>query len=122
MITLQSTSITGCHECVATLTLPLALFLLLSETAVGGMATVAYLKFRGGLTQGFLKFIAVTYAQFGAVAFLVGWAGPPGSYRSPFAINQVAAVALVFFPGLLFAAFIVNAVLLWRNDDSVPAG
>jgi hypothetical protein len=122
MITLQSTSITSCHECVATLTLPLALFLLLSETAVGGMATVAYLRFRGGLTQGFLKFIAVTYALFGALAFLVVWAGPPASYRSLFAINQVAAGALVFFQGLLLATLIVNAVLLWRSSDGAAAG
>src|SRR5438552_357273 len=42
MALLDTVPITGCHECVAMLTLPLALFLLLAETAVGGFATVAY--------------------------------------------------------------------------------
>ena len=67
---LDSVPVTGCHECVALLTLPLALFLLLAETAVGGAATVAYLRLVGGLTQGFLKFIvgkpAVPYLRHAA--------------------------------------------------------
>jgi hypothetical protein len=73
---------------VATLTLPLALFLILAETTVGGVATVAYLRLAGGLTSGFLKFIAVTYAIFGVLAFLVVLAAPPGSYHRLLAINQ----------------------------------
>jgi len=67
---LDAVPVTSCHECVAMLTLPLALFLLLAETAVGGVATVAYLRLTGGLTHGFLKFIAVTYAILGGLAFL----------------------------------------------------
>src|SRR5438445_10513348 len=98
MALLDTVPITSCHECVAMLTLPLALFLLLAETAVGGFATVAYLRLTGGLTHGFLKFIAVTYALLGGLAFLVVLAGPPGSYHRPLAINQPAADALLFLP------------------------
>src|SRR5438445_277612 len=95
MALLDTVPITSCHECVAMLTLPLALFLLLAETAVGGFATVAYLRLTGGLTHGFLKFIAVTYAIFGALAFVVVLAGPPGSYHRLLSINEPAADALL---------------------------
>ncbi|HXO58659.1 MAG TPA: hypothetical protein VN834_02565, partial [Candidatus Acidoferrum sp.] len=81
MLLLDAVPITSCHECVATLTLPLALFLILAETTVGGVATVAYLRLAGGLTPGFLKFVAVTYAILGALGFLVVLAAPPGAYR-----------------------------------------
>ena len=122
MTTLQNASITSCHECVAMLTLPLALFLLLSETAAGGIATVAYLRVSGGLTQGFLKFVAVTYAVLGALAFLVVWAGPPSSYRSLLSINETAASGLLLLQGLLVVALIVHAVLIWRQSGGAPAG
>jgi hypothetical protein len=122
MALLAGTSISSCHECVATLTLPLALFLLLSQTAVGGIGTVAYLRARGGLTHGFLKFVAVTYAVLGALALLVVWAGPPSSYRSLFAINQPAAASLVFLQGLLVIALIAQAVLIWRRRDAMASG
>src|SRR5438874_76370 len=115
---LDSVPITSCHECVAMLTLPLALFLLLAETAVGGVATVAYLRLTGGLTHGFLKFIAVTYALLGGLAFLVVLAGPPGSYHRLLAINQPAADALLFLQGVLVLALIAHAVVIWRRDTS----
>src|SRR5207247_43603 len=115
---LDSVPITSCHECVAMLTLPLALFLLLAETAVGGFATVAYLRLTGGLTHGFLKFIAVTYALLGGLAFLVVLAGPPGSYHRLLAINQPAADALLFLQGVLVLALIAHAVIIWRRDTS----
>ncbi|HEV3097531.1 MAG TPA: hypothetical protein VG104_10325 [Candidatus Dormibacteraeota bacterium] len=105
----------GCHECVALLTLPLALFLLLAETAVGGVATVAYLRLSGGLTQGFLKFIAVTYAIFGVLAFLVVLAGPP----KPAAMNGAIAGGLVFLQGLLVIALVANTVVIWRRKDAL---
>src|ERR1700694_2627947 len=111
---LDSVPITSCHECVAMLTLPLALFLLLAETAVGGFATVAYLRLTGGLTHGFLKFIAVTYA------ILVGLAGPPGAYHRLLSINQSAAGALIFLQGLLVVALVAHAVIIWRQDGSRP--
>src|SRR5438270_7837294 len=98
---LDTVPITNCHECVAMLTLPLALFLLLAETAVGGFATVAYLRLTGGLTHGFLKFVAVTYAVLASLALLVVLAGPPGSYHRLLSINQSAAGALTFLMGLL---------------------
>src|SRR5919109_5399980 len=113
---LDSSSLTGCHECVAMLTLPLALFFLLAETAVGGMATVAYLRATGGLTRGFLKFIAITYAVLALLAFLVVLAGPPGSYRRLLDINQPAAEALVFLQGLVVLALVANVILVWRRD------
>src|SRR5438132_9320946 len=115
---LDSVPITSCHECVAMLTLPLALFLLLAETAVGGFATVAYLRLTGGLTHGFLKFIAVTYAIFGALAFVVVLAGPPGSYHRLLSINEPAADALLFLQGVLVLALIAHAVVIWRRDGS----
>src|SRR2546421_243029 len=51
MALVDSVPVNGCHECVALLTLPLALFLLLAETAVGGIATVTYLRITGGATR-----------------------------------------------------------------------
>src|SRR3982074_3321343 len=115
---LDAVPVTSCHECVAMLTLPLALFLLLAETAVGGFATVAYLRLTGGLTHGFLKFIAVTYAILGGLAFLVVLAGPPGHYHQLLSINQSAAGALIFLQGLLVVALVPHAVLIWRHDGS----
>src|ERR1700682_6603485 len=101
---LDTVPVSSCHECVAMLTLPLALFLLLAETAVGGFATVAYLRSAGGLTMGFLKFIAVTYAILGILAFLVVLAAPPGSYHRLLAVNQPAANALVVVMGCFVLA------------------
>jgi hypothetical protein len=121
MLTLDAVPITSCHECVATLTLPLALFLILAETTVGGIATVAYLRLAGGLTPGFLKFMAVTYAIFGILAFLVVLAAPPGSYHGLLAINQLAASVLVILQGLFVLALVVNAVVTWRGGSrSLP--
>jgi hypothetical protein len=121
MLLLDAIPITSCHECVATLTLPLALFLILAETAVGGIATVAYLRLAGGLTPGFLKFIAVTYAILGVLAFLVVLAAPPGSYHRLLAINQPAANALVFLQGCFVLALVVNAVISWRGKGPSTA-
>jgi hypothetical protein len=115
---LDTVPVTSCHECVATLTLPLALFLLLAETAVGGFATVAYLRLTGGLTHGFLKFIAVTYAVLGILAFLVVLAIPTGAYHRLLAIDDAAAGALIFLQGLVVVALLVHAVVIWRHDSS----
>jgi hypothetical protein len=121
MLLLDAVPITSCHECVATLTLPLALFLILAETTVGGIATIAYLRLAGGLTPGFLKFIAVTYAILGVLAFLVVLAAPPGSYHRLLAINQPAATALVFLQGCFVLALVVNAVISWRGQGPSTA-
>src|SRR5213080_4852380 len=118
MTTLDSVPITACHECIATLTLPLALFLLLAESTVGGVATVAFLRLTGGLTHGFLKFITVTYAILAALAFLVVAAAPPGSYHRLLAINQSAAAALVFLQGLLVLVMLIQVVVTWRRQDA----
>jgi hypothetical protein len=118
MLMLDAVPITTCHECVATLTLPLALFLILAETTVGGIATVAYLRLAGGLTPGFLKFIAVAYAILGVLAFLIVLAAPPGSYRHLLAINQPAANALVFLQAVFVLALIANAAVSWRGSPS----
>jgi hypothetical protein len=115
---LDSTPITSCHECVATLTLPFALFLLLAETTVGGIATVVFLRATGGLTRGFLKFITVTYAIFALLAFLIVLTGPPSSYHVLLSINQTAAGTLVFLQGLLAIALIAQVVVVWRQKDS----
>src|SRR2546423_8848638 len=121
MVLLDAVPITTCHECVAMLTLPLALFLLLAETAVGGFATVAYLRLPGGLTHGFLKFVAVTYAVLASLALLVVLAGPPGSYHRLLSINQPAAGALIFLMGLLVVALVAHAVVIWRQDSSMAS-
>src|ERR1700687_4737593 len=118
MLLLDAVPITSCHKCVAPLTLPLALFLILAETTVGGVATVAYLRLAGGLTLGFLKFIAVTYAILGILAFLVVLGAPPGSYHRLLAINQPAANALVVVMGLVVLALVVNGVVTWRGSGS----
>src|SRR5437867_4092907 len=118
MTLLDSAPITACHECVATLTLPLARVCLLAETTVGGVMTVAFLRLTGGLTHGFLKFIAVTYAILAALAFLVVMAAPPGSYHRLLAINQSAAAALVFLQGLLVIVTVIQVVLTWRREDA----
>jgi hypothetical protein len=115
---LDSVPIASCHECVAMLTLPLALFLLLAETAVGGVATVAYLRVTGGLTHGFLKFMAVTYVIVGILAFLVVLGAPPGSYHELLAINQPVASLLVFLQGCLVVALVAHAAVIWRRDSS----
>ena len=121
MLLLDAVPITNCHECVATLTLPLALFLILAETTVGGIATVAYLQLAGGLTPGFLKFIAVTYAIVGVLAFLVVLAAPPGSYRHLLAINQPAANSLVFLQAVFVLALVANAAVTWRRSGPSSA-
>jgi hypothetical protein len=118
---LDSAPITSCHECVATLTLPFALFLLLAETAVGGFATVAFLRATGGLTHGFLKFIAVTYAIFALLGFLIVLTGPPSSYHELLSINQTAARTLVFLQGLLVIALVAQVVVIWQGKDAPPA-
>lgn len=118
MVLLSGTPIDCNHQCIATLTLPLALFLLLAETATGGIATVAYLRITGGLTSGFLKFIAVTYSIFGTLALLVAWAGPPSSYRELLGINGFAAGALVGLQAVLVVALVINTVVIWRGKDT----
>src|SRR2546423_12472283 len=118
MALLDSVPITARHECVATLTLPLALFLLLAETTVGGVITVAILRLSGGLTHGFLKFITVTYAIMAILAFLVVVAAPPGSYHRLLAISPSAAGTLVFFQGLLVIVIVIEVVLTWRRQHT----
>jgi len=118
MTLLDSVPITACHECVATLTLPLALFLLLAETTVGGVLTVAFLRLTGGLTHGFLRFITVSYAILAALAFLIVAAAPPGSYHRLLAINQSAAGVLVFLQGLLVVVMVIQVVVTWRRQDA----
>jgi len=115
---LDSVPITSCRECVVPLTLPLALFLVLAELTAGGMATVIYLRLTGGLTHGFLKFVTVTYAVVGILAFLVLVAGPPGLHDQLLSVNQPAASALVFLQGVLVVALIAHTVVIWRRDAS----
>src|SRR5437764_45835 len=122
MTTLDSVPITACHECIATLTLPLALFLLLAETTVGGVVTVAFLRLTGGLTHGFLKFISVTYAILAALAFLVVVAAPPGSYHRLLAVNQFAAAPLPYLQGLLVITIVIKVVMTWRREDGALRG
>ncbi|HEY9288730.1 MAG TPA: hypothetical protein VIT43_11990 [Candidatus Dormibacteraeota bacterium] len=122
MALLASTSVSSCHECVATLSLPLALFLVLAETAAGGIVTVAYLRASGGITDGFLKFATVTYAVLAGLALLVVWAGPPASYRTLFAINEGAAGGLAGLMSLLLLALIAQSVLAFRGQSHLGKG
>lgn len=117
MALLASDSLSSCHECVATLTLPLALFLVLAETAAGGIVTVAYLRASGGITHGFLKFVTATYAILAGLALLVVWAGPPASYRSLFSLNQGIAASLIGLQAVLVLALVVQCVLAFRGQE-----
>ena len=116
MLVLASAPITACHECVAALTVPLALFLLLAETAVGGTATVVYLRIVGGLTQGFMKFIAVTYAIVALLAFLTVLGGPPDAYHRLLGLQRPAAQSLVFLQALVLAMLLLHAVIVFRKS------
>ena len=106
---------------MAALTVPLALFLLLAETAVGGAATVAYLRVTGGLTQGFLKFIAVTYAIVGLLAFLTVLGGPPGAYHDLLGIDRTAAAALVVLQGVVVVVLVLHVAIVFRQGSPTTA-
>jgi len=121
MILSAAAPISSCHECVAALTVPLALFLLLAETAVGGAATVAYLRVTGGLTQGFLKFIAVTYAIVGLLAFLTVLGGPPGAYHDLLGIDRTAAAALVVLQGVVVVVLVLHVAIVFRQGSPTTA-
>jgi len=118
MVLSNGIALNACPECVAAITLPLALFLLLAETAVGGAATVVYLRQTAGLTQGFLKFIAVTYAVVGTLAFLTVLAGPPAAYHDRLGVDPTAAGALVFLQGLVLLALLAHVVVVFRRSPS----
>jgi hypothetical protein len=122
MVALAAAPVAVCQQCVAAISLPLALFLLLAETAVGGAATVAYLRLTGGLTQGFLKFIAVTYAIVGLLAFLTVLAGPPGAYHDRLGIDRTAAATLVVLQGLVLVTLIVHAIIVFRRGPLAGTG
>ena len=102
---------------VARLTTPLALYLLLAELSAGGFATVAFLRFTGGLTRGFLKFMAVTYVLIAALALLTVWAEQPASYRGILGIDSAAAAWLLGLQALLLLALLVHTVMVWRTQE-----
>jgi hypothetical protein len=102
---------------VARLTTPLALYLLLAELSAGGFATVAFLRFTGGLTRGFLKFIAVSYLAIAALGLLTVWAERPASYRTILGIDSTAAGWLLGLQALLVLALIVHTVMVWRSKE-----
>lgn len=118
MVLSTGTALSVCPACVAAITLPLALFLLLAETAVGGAATVVYLRLSAGLTRGFLKFISVTYATVGLLAFLTVLAGPPGAYHDRLGVDKTAGGTLVFLQGLVLLALLAHVVLVFRGSGS----
>ncbi len=98
--------------------MPLALFLLLAETVVGGAATVTYLRLTGGLTQGFLKFIAVTYAIVGLLALLTVIGGPPSAYHALLGLQPAAAQALVFLMALVLTMLLLHVVVVFRRTPA----
>jgi uncharacterized membrane protein len=100
----------------AAITVPLALFLMLSETATGSFATVAYLRSRG-LTRGFLKFMALTCAVFAGLALIVVLAGPPSAYRRVLSIDANASHLLGFLQAAVFVALVVHAVQIFKGRD-----
>jgi hypothetical protein len=121
MILSAAVPVNACHACVAALTVPLALFLLLAETAVGGFATVSYLRLTGGLTQGFLKFVAVTYAILAALAFLTVLGAPPGAYHRLLGIDPAAGGAVVLLQAIVAVALIANVVAVFRRGPEPRA-
>lgn len=106
------------------LTVPLALFLLLAETAAGAYATVAFVHRRVALTPGFLKFMAVTSITFAALAVLTVIAAPPGSYRRLLNINPTSASGLLGAQALLLLAMLVHTrgVFGSRQDPRLTWG
>jgi hypothetical protein len=109
-------------EFIAALTVPLALFLLLTETAVGGLAAVAYLRVTGGLTRGFLKFIGVTYAALAALALLVALAGPPRSYAGLLGIDRTAAGWLTLLQAAVFITLVGHGIAIWTRAKEPTLG
>jgi hypothetical protein len=103
-------------SCIATLTVPLALYLILSGTALGGFGTVAYLSGRGGLTSGFLKFVSVTYLVFALIALLVVIAAPPASYSHLLALQGTASRLLPLMQALFVLVLALHMVLVWRGS------
>ncbi len=107
----------SCVPCFVALTVPLALFLLLAETAVGGFATVAYVHSRVGLTRGFLKFIAATYTVVAGLGLLTVLAGPPGSYGRVLNISPAAAATLGLLQTFFLLAMLVQAWDVFRRGQ-----
>lgn len=98
----------------AALSVPLALFLLLTETTIGTFAVTLYLRLRGGITPGFITFMAVTDA---ILALLSLWAVaglPVATYARHFGIASGAAGLLTALQALTLAAMLVYAVMAWR--------
>ncbi len=115
MLTLHAAVLAASPARVAALTVPLALFLVLAETTIGGFAVVAYLHAAGGLTRGFLKFMAVTYALLGALALLTVLAGPPRSYRALLPLDAGIAGWLALLQAAATAALILHTVGVWTG-------
>jgi hypothetical protein len=102
---------------MAAVTVPLALFLMLAETAVGTYAATEALRVRGGLTPGFLKFMAVTSTVLTLLALLVILAAPVSAYREVLPINRGSAGVLAPLQALTLVAVGVVAISAFRSPS-----
>ena len=102
---------------VAAVTVPLALFLLLALTAVGTNVTTEALRLRGGLTPGFLKFMAVTSTVLAGLGLLAVLGAPVSAYHDVLPIDRGSAALLPAFQGLTLAAFAAVAVTTFRGGS-----
>ncbi|HYM49661.1 MAG TPA: hypothetical protein VET65_03715 [Candidatus Limnocylindrales bacterium] len=100
---------------MAAVTVPLALFLLLTETAVGSYVTTEALRFRGGLTPGFLKFMAATCAILAGLGLLVCLAAPVTAYHDVLTLNRGSATLLPAISALATASFVAVSIAAFRG-------
>jgi hypothetical protein len=100
---------------MAAATVPLALYLLLAELASGTLLVTQALRLRGGLTPGFLKFMAVASGILGGLALLTALGLDWYVYRRLLAINGSTAGLITITQALAFIALLGNAVLAFRH-------
>lgn len=100
---------------VALLTVPLSLFVVLTETAIGTVFTVLLLRTRGDLTRGFLKFMALAELGLAVLALLTVLGAPPPSYSRLLALDVSAARLLAALQALVVLALAVGAWAVWTG-------
>jgi hypothetical protein len=103
----------------AAASVPLALFLLLTETTLGTFGVTLYLRLRGGITPGFTKFMASTDVILGLLALLTVAGLPVSAYVHHFGIQSSAAGLLTALQALTVAALVLYAVLSWRKREGL---
>lgn len=107
----------------AAISVPLALFLLLTETTIGTFAVTQYLRVRGGITSGFLRFMAITDVVLGSLSLLVVAGLPVAAYARHFGIQPTAAGLLAVLQALIVVSLLIYTVMTFsgRLDVRIAA-